>query len=259
MMPHDDHVQGSPDSRSWSGTHLGYSDYMEITQERVNTFAEATGDHQWIHVDPERAKAETPFGGPIAHGYLTLSLGPVLAPQVMRVEGFKMGVNYGCEKVRFPSPVPVGSNLRFGAHLDGVEDIPGGCPGVDDLHVRGRGRAEAVVRDTTSSATTSSRAAVRRRRRYRVGRGSACGACGSVPSTTRGGGEHTTSAESAECRSGRHTLVRSTPTPPRLKSRSGSYREPIAMMSAASGQGGSSFGRPQRRSMTRRTPRSASS
>ena len=119
-------IQGSAGLKELVGTHLGYSDYMEITQERVNTFADATGDHQWIHVDPERATAESPFGGPIAHGYLTLSLGPVLAPQVMRVEGFKMGVNYGCEKVRFPSPVPVGSRLRLGAHLDGVEEIPGG-------------------------------------------------------------------------------------------------------------------------------------
>jgi acyl dehydratase len=108
------------------GTHLGYSDYMEITQERVNTFADATGDHQWIHVDPERAAKESPFGGPIAHGYLTLSLGPVLAPQIMSVTGFKMGVNYGASKVRFPSPVPVGSKLRLGAELTRVEEIPGG-------------------------------------------------------------------------------------------------------------------------------------
>ena len=109
------------------GTHLGYSDYLEITQERVNTFAEATGDHQWIHVDPERAKAESPFGGPIAHGYLTLSLGPVLAPQIMAVEGIKMGVNYGASKVRFPAPVPVGARLRLGAELTAVDDIDGGA------------------------------------------------------------------------------------------------------------------------------------
>lgn len=108
------------------GQHLGYSDWMEITQERVNQFADATGDHQWIHVDPERAKAESPFGGPIAHGYLTLSLGPALMPSIMTVHGFKMGVNYGCGKVRFPSPVPVGSKLRLGATLESVEDIPGG-------------------------------------------------------------------------------------------------------------------------------------
>ena len=79
-----------------------------------------------LNAAPERAKAESPFGGPIAHGYLTLSLGPALAPQIMRVEGIKMGVNYGCAKVRFPSPVPVGSKLRLGAELTNVEDIPGG-------------------------------------------------------------------------------------------------------------------------------------
>ena len=120
-------IQGIAGLKDLVGTHLGYSDYLEITQERVNLFAEATGDHQWIHVDPERAKAESPFGGPIAHGYLTLSLGPVLAPQIMRVEGIKMGVNYGAGKVRFPAPVPVGAKLRLGAELTKVDDIPGGA------------------------------------------------------------------------------------------------------------------------------------
>ncbi len=108
------------------GQHLGYSEYVEITQERVNQFADATGDHQWIHVDPERAAKESPFGGPIAHGYLTLSLGPMLMPQILRVEGVAMGVNYGTGKVRFPSPVPVGAKLRLGAALDAVEDLGGG-------------------------------------------------------------------------------------------------------------------------------------
>jgi len=119
-------VNGIAGLKDLVGTHLGYSDWLEITQERVNTFADATGDHQWIHVDVERAKAESPFGGPIAHGYLTLSLGPVLFPQILRVEGIKMGVNYGCGKVRFPSPVPVGSNLRLGATLDSIEEVGGG-------------------------------------------------------------------------------------------------------------------------------------
>ena len=108
------------------GTHLGYSEWLEISQERVNTFADATGDHQWIHVDPERAK-DGPFGGTIAHGYLTLSLGPVLFPSIATVSGMKMGVNYGAGKVRFPSPVPVGAKLRLGAELTNVEDIPGGA------------------------------------------------------------------------------------------------------------------------------------
>ena len=107
------------------GKHLGFSDYLTITQEQVNIFADATGDHQWIHVDVERAKAG-PFGGPIAHGYLTLSLGPVFLPQIFGVEGVAMGVNYGTNKVRFPSPVPVGSKLRAGVKLLNVEDVTGG-------------------------------------------------------------------------------------------------------------------------------------
>jgi acyl dehydratase len=107
------------------GEHLGYSEYFDVTQERVNQFAEATGDHQWIHVDVERAK-NGPFGGPIAHGYLTLSLGPMLYPTVVRIEGFTMGVNYGANKVRFPSPVPVGSKIRLGVKLLEVEDIANG-------------------------------------------------------------------------------------------------------------------------------------
>ena len=118
-------VEGIAGLRELVGRHLGHSEWMEVTQERVNTFADATGDHQWIHVDPERAAAESPFGGPIAHGYLTLSLGPVLMPSILAVTGVRMGVNYGCGKVRFPSPVPVGSRLRLGAQLDAVEDLPG--------------------------------------------------------------------------------------------------------------------------------------
>ena len=107
------------------GEHLGYSEYIEISQERVNQFAEATGDFQWIHVDVERAKSG-PFGGPIAHGYLTLSLGPMLYPTVVRIEGFSMGVNYGANKFRFPSPVPVGSKVRLGVKVLEVEEIANG-------------------------------------------------------------------------------------------------------------------------------------
>ena len=109
------------------GTELGPSEWLTVTQEMIDKFADATGDHQWIHVDVERATRESPFGGPIAHGYLTLSLGPVLVPQVVRVEGVKMAVNYGCEKVRFPSPVPVGAKVRVGVELLDATDIPGGC------------------------------------------------------------------------------------------------------------------------------------
>jgi acyl dehydratase len=119
-------INGIDGMRALVGEHLGYSDYVTITQEQVNTFAEATGDHQWIHVDVERAKTG-PFGGPIAHGYLTLSVGPMLYPQVVRFTGFSMGVNYGANKVRFPSPVPVDARLRLGVKLLAVEEIPGGA------------------------------------------------------------------------------------------------------------------------------------
>ncbi|MFC8805205.1 MaoC family dehydratase [Streptomyces anthocyanicus] len=107
------------------GEQLGYTDWQEVDQKRIDLFAEATGDHQWIHVDPERAAAG-PFGGTIAHGYLTLSLLPLFGPQLIRVDGVKMGVNYGTNKVRFPSPVPVGSRLRATAVITGVEDVKGG-------------------------------------------------------------------------------------------------------------------------------------
>jgi acyl dehydratase len=120
-------VHGIAGLKELEGQHLGYSEWVEVTQERVNTFADATGDHQWIHVDVERATRESPFGGPIAHGYLTLSLGPMLFPQILRVEGISMAVNYGCEKVRFPSPVPVGAKVRLGGELVGVEAITGGA------------------------------------------------------------------------------------------------------------------------------------
>ncbi|MFM7093475.1 MAG: MaoC family dehydratase [Actinomycetota bacterium] len=119
-------INGIDGLKSSVGTHLGYSNYLTITQERVNQFAEATGDHQWIHVDVERAKSG-PFGAPIAHGYLTLSLGPVLLPEIFTVGGISMGVNYGANKIRFMSPVQVGSKLRAGAKLVNVEDVTGGA------------------------------------------------------------------------------------------------------------------------------------
>jgi acyl dehydratase len=99
---------------------------MDVSQERVNKFAEATGDFQWIHIDVEKANAG-PFGGPIAHGYLTLSLGPVLLPQAFTVGGIAMGVNYGANKVRFIAPVKVGSQIRAGFKLLTVEDTAGGA------------------------------------------------------------------------------------------------------------------------------------
>jgi acyl dehydratase len=108
------------------GTHLGWTDWLAITQERVDLFADATGDHQWIHVDVERANAESAFGGPIAHGYLTLALSNLFLPDLIAVPAASAGVNYGTGKVRFPSPVPVGSRVRGGAEVAAVEEIPGG-------------------------------------------------------------------------------------------------------------------------------------
>ena len=118
-------INGADELKGLIGEHLGYSPYVSISQEQVNQFADATGDHQWIHIDVERATAG-PFGAPIAHGYLTLSLGPALYPQVVSIGGFSMGVNYGTNKVRFMSPVKVGSNLRLGVKLLDVTDISGG-------------------------------------------------------------------------------------------------------------------------------------
>ncbi|GII25070.1 MaoC family dehydratase [Planosporangium mesophilum] len=118
-------VSGVEGALSLQGRDLGWTPYLEVTQEQVNLFADATGDHQWIHVDPERA-ATGPFKQTIAHGYLTLSLTPVFLPQLVQIEGFSMGVNYGTDKVRFPSPVPVGSKLRCGGKVDSVTEIPGG-------------------------------------------------------------------------------------------------------------------------------------
>ena len=112
--------------RDATGRQLGWTDWVDITQERVNLFADATGDHQWIHVDVERATAESPFGGPIAHGYLTLALSNLFLPQLLEVPGASAGVNYGTGRVRFPSPVPVGSRVRGGAEITAVEEIPGG-------------------------------------------------------------------------------------------------------------------------------------
>ena len=119
-------ISGIDELKARSGQHLGWSGWHQVTQEQVNLFADATGDHQWIHVDVERAKAG-PFGGPIAHGYLTLSLAVPLLGDVLRVEGVKMGVNYGLNRLRFPSPVPVGSKIRLGASVMEVQGFAGGA------------------------------------------------------------------------------------------------------------------------------------
>ncbi len=131
------HVHSIEELSALVGTHLGYSEYRTITQEQVNLFADATGDHQWIHVDPARA-ASGPFGHTIAHGYLTLSLIPVLLGGVMTVDGVSMGVNYGTNKVRFTSPVPVGAEVRAGATLASVEPVSGGVQVALDVTVEQR-------------------------------------------------------------------------------------------------------------------------
>jgi acyl dehydratase len=118
-------INGIDDLKSRVGQELGVSDWHEVTQEKVDEFARVTGDDQWIHVDPERAK-ETPFGGTIAHGYYTLSLGPRFSYDMFTMEGIAFGLNYGLGKVRFPAPLPVGSKVRMRATLSDVSDIPGG-------------------------------------------------------------------------------------------------------------------------------------
>jgi len=112
---------------SLAGQELGRSDWFDITQQTVYTFADATGDHQWMHVDVERATAESPFGGPIAHGYLTLSLLVPLHKQILTVTDAGMTVNYGVNKVHFPAPVPVGSRIRMTASLLDVTEVTGDC------------------------------------------------------------------------------------------------------------------------------------
>jgi len=133
------------------GTELPASEWHQVTQDEINLFADATGDHQWIHVDPERARSG-PFGGPIAHGYLTLSLVPVLMSSVVKVEGVKLGINYGLNKVRFPSPVPAGAKVRARSTLKEANAIPGGVQAVFEVTVEAEGApkpacvAETVVR-----------------------------------------------------------------------------------------------------------------
>lgn len=121
-MAHKRIIDGIGGLRNAVGEHLGYSDWLRITQTMIDTFAEATGDHQWIHVDVDRAR-RGPFGTPIAHGFLTLSLAPRLIPTVYSVTGVVMGINYGTNKVRFPSPVPVESDLRVGVMLKDVSEL----------------------------------------------------------------------------------------------------------------------------------------
>ena len=132
------------------GQHLGTSEWTTITQEQVNLFAEATGDHQWIHVDVERAN-DGPFGGPIAHGYLTLSLVSKFLPEILEVQGMSHGVNYGLDKVRFPAPVPVGSRVRGSGQLVEATEVAGGVQAITRVTVELEGSAKpAAVVDTIS-------------------------------------------------------------------------------------------------------------
>jgi acyl dehydratase len=128
--------------RGAAGTHLGWTDWVEVTQAQVDLFADATGDHQWIHVDVERANAESPFGGPIAHGYLTLALSNRFLPELLQVPAASAGVNYGTGKVRFPSPVPVGSRIRGGAEVTGVDEIAGGLQTTITITIEVEGTAK---------------------------------------------------------------------------------------------------------------------
>ena len=119
-------VNGIDDLKTRIGDELGVSEWHEVTQQDIDAFADVTGDDQWIHVDPERAK-ETPFGGTIAHGYYTLSLAPKFSYALFKLDGVAFGLNYGLNKVRFPAPLPVGSKVRMRMELQSVEDIPGGA------------------------------------------------------------------------------------------------------------------------------------
>jgi acyl dehydratase len=117
-------VNGIAELKALAGEHLGPSGWLEITQDRVDRFADATDDHQWIHVDVERARTG-PFGGTIAHGYLTLALLIPLWTEIVRIENIGMAVNYGLNRVRFPSPIPVGARIRVAARVLSVDDVPG--------------------------------------------------------------------------------------------------------------------------------------
>ena len=143
-------LQGAQGVKSMAGKEWGKSDWLEVTQDRIDQFAEATNDHQWIHVDAERAKSG-PFGTTIAHGFLTLSLIPSLAGALTKVEGVRMGINYGLNKVRFPSPVKVGSRVRAVSKNLTVEDVENGLQIVNQVTIEVEGQEKpACVAETVS-------------------------------------------------------------------------------------------------------------
>ncbi|UMO99954.1 MaoC family dehydratase [Amycolatopsis sp. EV170708-02-1] len=135
------HANGIEEIKALAGADLGHGDWVEITQERIDRFADATDDHQWIHVDPERA-AVGPFGGTIAHGYLTLSLLIPLFSSLLQITGVRMSVNYGLERVRFPSPVPAGGKIRLAGKVAEVVDIADGVQMVLDFTIELDGSAK---------------------------------------------------------------------------------------------------------------------
>ncbi len=132
------------------GQHLGFTDWITVDQDRINAFADATGDHQWIHVDVAKAK-DGPFGGTIAHGYLTLSLTNLFLPQLVSVENLSMGINYGVNKVRFPTPVRAGSRVRGGAEIAACEEVPGGVQAIIKItvEIEGADKPACIVENVT--------------------------------------------------------------------------------------------------------------
>ena len=136
-------LNGLDEVKAHVGQELGVSDWHDVTQEKIDGFAEVTGDDQWIHVDRERA-AQSPFGGTIAHGYYTLSLAPRFSYDMFKFEGFAFGVNYGLNRLRFPAPLPVGSRVRMRATLKEVEEIPGGAQITTELTFEREGAEKPV-------------------------------------------------------------------------------------------------------------------
>jgi acyl dehydratase len=145
-------IQGLEELRTLVGQPLGTSDWFEITQQRVDAFADGTGDHQWIHCDPERARRESPYGTTVAHGFLTLSLCNTLSQQAFTIEGVKMMLNYGLNRVRFPNPVKVGSRVRMTSELLELKETRGAVQAIckQTFEVDGDGKpacvAETIVR-----------------------------------------------------------------------------------------------------------------
>jgi acyl dehydratase len=136
-------ITGLDELRAKVGEELGVSDWHDVTQEAIDAFADVTGDHQWIHVDPVRAR-QTPFGGTIAHGYYTLALHPMFAAQLLKFEGFAFAVNYGLDRVRFPAPLPVGNRVRMRISLVAVDDVLGGAQITMKLTFEGEGALKPV-------------------------------------------------------------------------------------------------------------------